>query len=243
MGGTGITLIATANADNGFGNDLFSDWIGSGLHIILHLFLVGSFVAFMVGLVKLVQDAPDAADRTMRYLALFLGALVVVGSQAYGASYADFIISSLSESRSAAFRFFGALLPAAAGVGLGYYLTRGMKRGSERVIRVLILVGTLCVTQFALMYAIAVDQSGSTEIGKEVAPNVAFVTGLGLVLMLNYGVSDQKERSVTSANVSKVREIFPFLGGKASTTRAPLISTDPAPSTARRDLPGVSSRD
>ena len=160
-------------------------WLSQAINIALHLFLVGSFVAFAAGLVMLVRERKD--QMVGRAMALFIGSLVVVGAQASGKSYADFIIGALGSSRSPAFGFFGAVVPGAMGLALGYYFTRGARRSNERAIRGMIMIGTFSITQFALMYAIAIDRTGS-ELGKAITPNVAFVAGLGLWLVMNLGI-------------------------------------------------------
>lgn len=179
------SLLASAT-DDGFAKGTGGiHWLPEAINIALHLFLVGSFAAFAYGLVVLVRERKD--QMVGRSMALFVGALVVVGAQASGRSYADFIIGALGESRSPLFGFFGAVLPAAAGLALGYYFTRGARRSSERAIRGMIMVGTFAITQFALMYAIAVEQNGR-DLDAAVTPNVAFVAGLGLWLVMNLGI-------------------------------------------------------
>lgn len=163
-------------------------WLSQALNIALHLFLVGSFVAFAYALVLLVRERKD--QMVGRALALFMGSLAVVGAQASGKSYADFIIGALGSSRSPAFGFFGAVVPGAMGLALGYYFTRGARHSTERAIRGMIMVGTFAITQFALMYAIAIDRTGA-DLGKSVTPNIAFVAGLGLWLVMNLGVKSE----------------------------------------------------
>ena len=175
-------------------NNDFSDsadnvaWLPDVINVALHLFLVGSLIAFAYGIVMLVRERKDQV--APRAMAMFIGALIVVGTQASGRSYSDFIIDSLGTTRAPSFGIFGAVVPAFAGLLLGYYFTRGARQSSERAIRVMVMIGTLAITQFALMYAVAVENSGS-QLDAGVTPNVSFVVGLGLWLVLNLGIKNE----------------------------------------------------
>ena len=160
-------------------------WLPDAVNVALHLFLVGSLIAFAYGIVVLVRERKDQI--APRAMAMFIGALIVVGTQASGRSYSEFIIDSLGSTRAPSFGIFGAIMPGFAGLALGYYFTRGARRSGERAIRVMVMIGTLAITQFALMYAVAVENSG-TKLDAGVTPNVSFVVGLGLWLVLNLGI-------------------------------------------------------
>lgn len=202
---TWLLAAAGDNADRGFADTPGIDWLPTVINVALHVFLVGSLFAFAYALYAVVREPKDATVRMGRYMALFLGALIVVGSQASDRSYTSFIIDSIGESRSLGFQFFGAVVPGVMGLALGYYLTRGLRKGNERIMRALIMVGTLCVTQFALMYAIALEGTGG-ELDATITPNIAFVAGLGLIFVLNMGV--QPEVTLSEERTSKFRSML-----------------------------------
>ena len=154
-------------------------------------------------------------------MSLFIGALIVVGSQALGQSYSSFILNSLGEGRSPGFKFFGAVVPALAGLALGYYLTRGLKAASEVAVRGLLIVGTFCLTQFALVYAVAVEDT-SGELDAAVTPNVAFVVGLALVMALNLGVKSRSPDGGSELKKSMATALRDRATGRSS-KKAPII--------------------
>lgn len=222
-----VTLIAPTlfGATGGGLDDTGVRWIPSVINVVLHFFLVGSFFAFGYFLIRLANEARDMQDRVGRFMSLFIGALIVVATSALGASYSEFIIDSLGDGRSPAFRFFGAVIPGVAGLVLGYYMTRGMRRASELAVRLLLIIGTFCVTQFALMYAAAVEQE-SGELDSAVAPNVSFVVGVGLVMAINLGI--KRDDEAAEAKNNGLRAATDWLqrrgAGQASTSQPPSTS-------------------
>jgi hypothetical protein len=157
------------------------------LNVLLHVMLIGSMVAF-VGCSVLVTFRTDSSlERAIRASALFCGALIVLGAQAAGLSFADFTVNALSNSNlaGATAKVMGAVVPATAGIVIGRYLTLSVRKSENIAIRVLAFVGTLAATQFATIYAIGVKANG-LEIGAPAIPNVAFVVGILLYVVLKY---------------------------------------------------------
>jgi hypothetical protein len=69
-----------------------------------------------------------------------------------------------------------------AGVGLGWYFIRTIKKSETLAIRVLGFVGMLSVVQFAEVYAIAVQDKG-LQLGATAVPNISFLVGLILFVV------------------------------------------------------------
>ena len=85
------------------------------------------------------------------------------------------------------------------------------------------MVGTFAITQFALMYAIAVEQNGR-DLDAAVTPNVAFVAGLGLWLVMNLGI---KVEPTTEAKTGLLGALAERVTGRRNKTTgdAPLSSS------------------
>jgi hypothetical protein len=151
------------------------------LNILLHLMLIGSMLAFVSCAVVVTFKAPNQLERTIRASALFCGAMVVLGSQAAGVSFADFTVTSLSNTNLGA-KIVGAAVPGAIGLALGKYIAWSLRRSETIAIRVLAFVGTLAASQFAWIYAVAVKANG-LALGPAVIPNIAFAVGILLYVV------------------------------------------------------------
>ena len=137
---------------------------------------------------KEVLRTQNDGEKRMKALALFVGALVVVASQATGTSYADFMLGALGGTKPLTFGVFGVIAPAAAGIALAWYFVRKLDRSEVFATRLLMLIGMLAVTQFAVMYGVADGEEGFS-LGQASIPNVAFVVGLLLYMLFNYDPS------------------------------------------------------
>ena len=83
-------------------------------------------------------------ERAIRTAALVCGALVVLGAQATGASYADFIVRSWNSSAPFAAGFLGAVVPAAAGITVGWYLVKTLPKSYNLAVQeFLVFIGML----------------------------------------------------------------------------------------------------
>ncbi|MBB2891132.1 hypothetical protein [Flexivirga oryzae] len=162
-------------------------------NIFLHALLVLSMLAFLIALLLMAFRTDDGTERLRRCLALFAGAMVVIGAQASGVSFAIFTTSSLAHARgaSAAAHIFAVLVPAAAGVGLGYYFVRVYRRSEVFGLRMLCFVGMLALAAFAEVYASATHTSG-VFLDAAALPNLSFVVGLVLVFIFGEGQGDHK---------------------------------------------------
>src|SRR5262245_18745055 len=98
--------------------------------------------------------AQTARERFVRFGALFAGAMIVVGTQAAGITYTEFIVDSLSTTQpnGLATKVAWAVVPGGLGAGLGYYITNRARTSENIATRVMILVGMLATAQFAQIY-------------------------------------------------------------------------------------------
>ncbi len=169
-------------------------WLRTAMNTMLHVLLIASLLLFIVSIVKLTMETSDGIEKAIRAMALFTGALIVVGTQSSGKSYADFIINSLANSKPFTFGLFGVALPGAGGAALSWYALRAVKRSENVAVRFLGLFGMLAVTQFAVMYGVAVSDRGY-DIGKTAIPNISFIVGLFVYLVFNYDAGPQRDGS------------------------------------------------
>src|SRR5690349_5505089 len=97
-----------------------------GLNIFVHLLLVGSLAAFLYVVVKSALVEIDATEKVLRLMAMFAGALVALGANVSGLSYAEFTVGALAGARapSAAAAALSSVIPALLGAGLGFYMVR-----------------------------------------------------------------------------------------------------------------------
>src|ERR1035437_3062868 len=113
-------------------------WVGGtgeimalAFNIVLNGLLIAAMAFFVVALVALILATQEPLERALRAAAAFTGALVVLGAQASGVSYANFIVKSLEQNKTVGIGFLAAGLPALAGVGIGWYFVHSMKRSNR----------------------------------------------------------------------------------------------------------------
>jgi hypothetical protein len=200
------------------------------LTVLLNLMLVGSMLAFVACSVLLTLQTDDRFERLIRFGALFAGAMIVIGANAAGLSFAEFIVEAVSTNRpaGAAAKIVAAAVPAGLGVGLGCYLTNSMRRNRNVAIRVMALVGMLAATQFAEIYATAFTEHGP-NVGAAAIPNLAFVVGIILWLVLNYDPNKRTTRIQLRANLrlGAQRATTPAGGSSDDDTAASLLPPQP----------------
>jgi hypothetical protein len=164
--------------------------MGFLLTLLLHVMLIGSMLAFTAASVFLISKAQDPQDRWIRIGAFFAGAMIVMGANAAGLTFAEFIVDALSNNSPGA-TTAAAVVPTALGLGAGAYLTRSARRHGVVAERIMILIGMLASVQFTYIYLAALDRKGF-ELGATAIPNMSFSVGIILYLVLNHGVQPKK---------------------------------------------------
>lgn len=173
--------------------------------LLLHAFLLGSFVLFLVLLFALVFRTDDPTELFIRALAVFAGALIILGARATEYSYPEYMIDVISGVRpvAPAVETILTILPGAVGVAVGWYITRLIAKDDPRSVRFIGLIGMLAIASFAHAYLLAFDAKG-VEIGKLALPNVLFVTGLVLWIVIKFPTRAEQRRD--TAGRSSIRE-------------------------------------
>jgi hypothetical protein len=159
--------------------NLTGEAVATIVQVTAHLFFVASFLAKIVLLFTLAWSASDGLNRFVRFLALFTGLTISVAAEALDLSITELIIKSIRLYNPFVFYPLDVLLPATLGFVLCWYLTHVTKRGTEFAMRVVILVSTLAVIQFAELYVKVVAEHG-TALGRAFVPNIVFTTSIML---------------------------------------------------------------
>jgi magnesium-transporting ATPase (P-type) len=157
--------------------------VALAFNIVLNALLIAAMAFFVVALVALILATQEPLERALRAAAAFTGALVVLGAQASGISYANFIVKALEQNKTIGIGFLAAGLPAVAGVGIGWYFVHSMKRSDTLTIRLLAFIGMLATASFASVYVVALSKNGA-DLGKAAIPNISFAVALLLYVVL-----------------------------------------------------------
>jgi hypothetical protein len=164
-------------------------------NIVLNFLLIAAMALFAVALGLLIMSTQEPLERALRAAAVFCGALVVLGAQAAGVSYSDFIVKALADNKTLGVGFLAAVVPAAAGVGVGWYFVHSMKKSDTLTIRLLAFVGMLALASFASVYVAAFHQNG-VALGAAAVPNISFAVSLLLYVILKIDIKpDRKTRA------------------------------------------------
>jgi hypothetical protein len=169
------------------------------LNVFLNVLLLAALVGFVFAIAWMAFWSTDVPfERAMRAFAFFAGALVVLGAQASGVGFAQYAVKSLAGVRPAGggVKFLVTIIPGGAGVAMGWYITRAWKKHEVIAFRFLAFVGMLAATAFAVIYAQAFHVKG-VRLGAAILPNVAFVVGLILYMMIKFvpGSASSETRS------------------------------------------------
>lgn len=159
------------------------------LNLLLHGVLLGSLALFLFVMVQMVAREPIHTERVYRVLALVAGAVVALGAQASGVSFATFTVHSLAGARpaSAGVSLVAALVPGGVGALVGWYFVRVNKRSSVKALRFVTFIGMLTAVGFAEIYAVATSTKG-VILGVAAIPNASFVAGIVLSVLITADV-------------------------------------------------------
>jgi hypothetical protein len=174
-----------------------NDVVSFIFNALLHVLLLGAMVAFAVILVRTALSPEDKRERFFRFLALFLGAMIVLGAQATGVSFAVFAAGSISQVQGVPIgnAIASGILPTLAGVALGLYMIFVYQRNDNRAYRVLCFVSMLALASFLTVYAAAASAEG-LFLGAAAIPNLSFTAGLGLVVLFGADSSSATDNSI-----------------------------------------------
>ncbi len=140
-----------------------SDPVAVIFNLLLHALFLGAIVAFAVVLIRAALDEEDRSERLFRFLALFLGLMIVLGGRAAGIVIPVVPEAALDGDRMDGWQIIlSALLPALVGIGLGLYVNWVFRKGDSRAFRALCLVGSLALASFVVVYATAATARART---------------------------------------------------------------------------------
>jgi hypothetical protein len=168
------------------------------LMIVLNVIMIGAILAFITFCVLAALAADNIPERLIRFGALASGSLVVMGAQAGGVGFSQFITTTLAHFQGVA-TTASVAVPGAAGVGLGWFFLRAAHNGNIFAIRVIIFVGMLAAIQFAEIY-VAVFSLRGLRLGPAILPNISFIVGILLCIALTYDPKNpDRSRSLLAA--------------------------------------------
>jgi hypothetical protein len=153
--------------------------LATALNVLLDLLLGGSLLLFGYLLIQMVVKASDPREKLMRSLALIGGAVIALGAQASGVSFASFTIDTLTGARPGgeAFKAVAVIVPGGVAAFFGWYFVRVMRRSADMGLRLMSFLGMLTVVAFAVIFAQATNTKG-VILGAAAIPNASFVAGL-----------------------------------------------------------------
>ena len=113
------------------------------------------------------------------------------------------------------------IVPGTAGVWMGWYLTRSLRRDEDVAMRIMAFVGMLAASSFAAVYVVAIDKNGA-RLGASALPNISFIVGIFLYVMLRFQTSPKSRRSAGGGQ--NIRNMWSyFSSGPQHRTGAPGI--------------------
>jgi hypothetical protein len=149
------------------------------LNIALDATLAGTLLLFLAVLIAMVVGETDRDERFMRALALVAGALVALGAQAAGISYASYAVDALAGTGpgGGAVKFLSIVIPGGVAAAFGWFFMRAMRHSTAMGLRWMSFLGMLTVVTFGVIFAQATETQG-VFLGAAAIPNTSFVVGL-----------------------------------------------------------------
>ena len=149
------------------------------LNIALDAILAGTLLLFLGVLIAMVVAEPNRDERFMRALALVAGALVALGAQAAGISYASYAVDALAGTGpgGSAVKVLSIIIPGGVAAAFGWFFMRAMRHSTAMGLRWMSFLGMLTVVTFGVIFAQATETQG-VFLGAAAIPNTSFVVGL-----------------------------------------------------------------
>ncbi len=168
--------------------------------IALQVVLIGSLVGFMITIILLAIKTKNTWERGLRIAAIFAGAMISLGAQASGLSYANYTVKTLAGARPASALAYGlaTFIPALMGSAIGFYFARTMRKNETMGIRLLGFIGMLASTAFMEVYIEAASLKG-IQLGATALPNIGFTAGVILTVVLT--ARTEQDNASHSSNV------------------------------------------
>jgi hypothetical protein len=158
-----------------------------------------------VGYTMITKLSPRWQEQIMRSIAATAGCLLYVGAKAFGLSVPTFLLAALTEGREYLTGFVGALLSAAAGFVVAWYVTGYLNSRNARRnlvgMRLLALVMTVVFFLYADDYIASVDAAHQADTLRLLLPNVSFCLSVMLYAILKFHPQTEPDApTITSAS-------------------------------------------
>jgi hypothetical protein len=196
-------------------------------HAILWVGLAGTFIL----IIQVILRA-EGVERLLRAAAFLSAPLLLLTGGALGLSLPETIYSSLSNTNPLGVGLFGLALPAGLGMMVAWIFVRGLRRSEDVAVRVMILVSTAVLFEFAEVYRLSITQSVKA-LGPNLLPNATFTLGLFLYSILYYKPNQAGAAETDAGNTRRPMGVFADAVKGAASVIARARSeapTTPAPS-------------
>jgi hypothetical protein len=155
--------------------------------LLAHVFIVFAMLAMVIFLWRKTWEEKHRLEKLIRFFAVVTGFLVYFGLRASGISIPALLLSSISTVDKMSFGLWAALLPAVTGALVGWFCLTALERNSHIAPRGVIVVFAFFLTLFTDVYAATFDLARiSHEFDKALIPNLTFIVGLMLYVILRF---------------------------------------------------------
>ena len=153
--------------------------------ILTNVIIIGGLILKVITIASVIFRAHEPVERIIRSSAFSSAILIFFGARAFGISISEMIIRAVMVYKPFAFGLVGVIFPSIIGIAVAWYFINSIKRSANVALRIMILVGTFAVIQFADVYFTAIKEVGFI-IDKALVPNLAFTLSISLFVILKY---------------------------------------------------------
>lgn len=153
---------------------------------LLHLAILFSILLLAGFVLKLIVAEHNHVETSIRAMACAAGFLIYMGSKAIGGSIPQMLFGGMQEAMPIRVAIVGGLFPAAVGWIVAFFCIWSLRKGEFFISRIIILFSVFIFTTFVDAYVLtySIDKT-SNEINKGLMPNLSFIIGVVMYIILN----------------------------------------------------------
>jgi len=156
---------------------------------IMNVIIILGILGKLVIMFNIIFSEPNKVEKIIRISTFTVAILIFLISKVYKLSITDILVSALTTGSVIKFGLFGFLIPIIVGWFLTEYIISTLKENEFKAIRILILIATLSILQYADVYYAAKEVAKTispVDAPKVLTTNMMFTISLILSVIFRY---------------------------------------------------------
>ncbi len=150
--------------------------------LIIHLLIILGLIGMILWIIVRIADERREQEQFIKILSVVLGLFIYFAGKGLNLAIPTLIMDSMETTRPIVVGIVGLFSPTLLGIISAYYIKRIFDKKSIIGERIILIFATLLITLFGEVYIASYSTSGNTKL----LPNVMFVAGVILYIVLGY---------------------------------------------------------